>query len=242
MRLIEIDLRGRGDPELVADRCWAAGAAGLWEVDAVTLRVGVDDDDAVSFLTALADVSPADVTEETAVELSGRWSTVTVAGTDVELWVPPTVFGDGHHPTTAACLALLAAVVAPGDPVLDVGCGAGALSLAAAVLGGQVTAIDVDAEAVAATAANAARNGLAVTTSAAPLEAVVGSYDVVLANMTSGALLPLVPDLVRVCAPGGTLLVSGMLEEQWPAVHESAGGQVREVRVVDGWLTAVVGR
>ena len=241
MRLFELDLTGR-DAELVADRCWSAGAAGLWEVDAVTLRAGVDDDGAVTFMTALADLEPADVTERHAVELAGRWSTVAVAGRELELWVPPTVFGDGHHPTTAACLELMPAAVGPGSSVLDVGCGAGALSLGAAVLGGEVTAIDLDPQAVAATEANAVRNGLEVVTSPARLADVPGRFDAVLANMTSGALLPLVPDLVRVCAPGGALVLSGMLEEQWPAVRAAAGGQVADVRMRDGWLTALTRR
>lgn len=241
MRLYEIDLTGR-DAELVADRCWTAGAAGLWEVDAATLRAGVDDDGAVTFVTALTDLRPTDVTDRHAVELAGRWSTVVVAGRELELWVPPTVFGDGHHPSTASCLELLPSVVAPGSSVLDVGCGAGALSLAAAALGGEVTAIDLDPEAVAATAANAERNDVAVATSDRQLGDRAERFAVVLANMTSGSLLPLVPDLVRVCAPGGTMLLSGMLEDQWPPVRAAAGGQVGEVVVTEGWLTAVVDR
>lgn len=242
MRLIEIDLRGCEDPELVVDDCWAAGATGVWEVDGSTLRVGVEDDDAVSFLTATARLSPVDVTEETAVELAGRWSAVDFAGRRLELWVPPTVFGDGHHPTTATCLELLPSAVGAEESVLDVGCGAGALSLAASVLGGRVTAIDIDPEAVEATAANAHRNGVAVEASAARLDELTGTYDVVLANLTSGALAPLVPELVRVCAPGGALVLSGMLEWQWPPVRDVAGGHVRDARVNDGWLTAVVDR
>ena len=241
MRLYAIELTGR-DAELVADRCWQAGAAGLWEVDATTLRVGVEDDGAAAFRTAVDDLGPVDVTETEAVELAGRWSAVEVAGRRLELWVPPTVFGDGHHPTTSACLALLPTAVAAGTSVLDVGCGAGALSLGAAVLGARVTAIDIDPEAVAATAGNAERNGVAVETSSRQLVEIDRRFDGVVANMTSGSLGPLVPDLVRCTRPGGWLLLSGMLAEQWPAVRDATGGTLEAVQEHEGWLTALVRR
>ena len=241
MRLIAIDLTGH-DAELVADRCWQAGAAGLWEVDASTLRAGVDDDEADAFLRSLADLDPRDVTEAEAVELAAADTTVTVAGRDISLHVPPTVFGDGHHPTTATCLDLLPSLVGPGMSVLDVGCGAGALSVAAALLGAEVTAVDVDPAAVRATADNARANGAAVAASETPLRQIDGSFEVVLANLTVGGLRPLVDDLVRVTAPGGSVVLSGMLEHQWPAIRRAAGGHVGDVRAVDGWITAVVRR
>lgn len=241
MRLIAIDVTGR-DAELVADRCWQAGAAGLWEVDVTTLRVGVDDDGVHAFLTAVADLGPRDVTEAEAVELAGRDATVRLAGRCISLHVPPTVFGDGHHPTTASCLAALPPLVGPGTTVLDIGCGAGALSIAAAVLGGEVTAIDVDPAAAQATADNARANGVALAASTTPLEQVRGPFDVVVANLTVGSLRPLVDDIVRVTAPGGSAVLSGILEHQWPAIRRAAGGHVDDVRTVDGWVTATVRR
>lgn len=241
MHLIAVDVAGR-DVELVADRCWQAGASGLWEVDAATLRIGVEASALPGFLAALADLWPVDVTDLEAVELAGRRSVIEVAGHDVELWVPPTVFGDGGHPTTATCLAVLPDVVGAGDRVLDVGCGAGALSVAAALLGGRVTAIDLDPDAAGATRANAAGNGVAVEASATPLAEIDPPFDVTVANMTTGALQPLVPDLLRATAPGGSLVVSGMLEGQWPAVRAATGGVVGDVRVVDGWVTATIRR
>ena len=237
MRLVAIDLTGR-DAELVGDRCWQAGAAGLWEVDAATLRAGVEDDRVGDFLAALTDLDPVDVTDAEAVELAGRASTIGFAGHDVELWVPATIFGDGRHPTTATCLTLLAYLVGPGVRVLDVGCGSGALAISAALLGARVTAIDIDSDAAVATAANAARNGVTIETSTTPLVAVAGPFDVVVANMTNGALGPLVPDLVRCTATGGTLVVSGLLEEQWVELRAPIGGRVLSMHVVEGWVTA----
>ena len=239
MRMFEIDLTGR-HAELVADRCWQAGAAGLWEVDAATLRAGVHDDAAETFVTALRALGPRDVTDATAVELAGRRSLVAFLDRTIELWVPPTVFGDGHHPTTASCLVLLPGLVRPGTTVLDVGCGAGALSVAAALLGGAVTAIDLDPAARAATSSNAAVNGVEVEVSPRSLEELEHRYEVVLANLSTGALLSLVPALLMRTAPGGTIVLSGMLEEQWPPVEERAGGVLWERRLVDGWVTAAV--
>lgn len=239
MRLLAIDLDGR-DAELVADRCWQAGAAGIWEVDASTLRAGVDDDDVASFLTALADLGPVDVTEVEAVELAGRTVELDMAGQRVELWVPATVFGDGSHPTTATCIELVEAAVDTGDDVLDVGCGTGALTIAAALHGARVTAIDIDQEAVQSTADNAARNGVTVSATSTPLAEVDGAFDLVIANMTVGSLGPLVPELVAHVRSGGTVIVSGLLEDQWPEVEADLGGAVTAVRVVDGWVSAAV--
>lgn len=239
MRLLAIDLHGR-DPELVADRCWQAGAAGIWEVDDTTLRAGVEDDDVPAFVAALSDLGPRDVTEVEAVELAGRSVVLDVSGDRIELWVPATVFGDGGHPTTATCLELLDDVVDTGDAVLDVGSGTGALTIAAALRGARVTAIDVDDEAVRATADNAARNGVTVSVSATPLAEVAGSFDVVVANMTVGALGPIVADLVAHTRSGGTIVVSGLLEEQWDDVRPALGGTPMAVRTLGGWVSAAV--
>lgn len=239
MHLLAISLRGR-DPELVGDRCWQAGAIGLWHVDDVTLRAGVPAGALAGFLAELDDLEPVDVTATESVELAGRSSTVRVAGHHVELWVPATVFGDGTHPTTAACLELLPGIVTPGSHVLDVGCGAGALSVAAALLGARVLAIDIDPDAVAATADNGARNGVALSTSAAPLHTIGEQFDVVLANLTVGSLAPMAPQLVPLVYPGGSLVLSGMLEDQWDPISAVVGGAVVEHRVTEGWVTARV--
>lgn len=240
MRLIAIVSTGH-DPELLADRCWQAGAAGIWEQEG-EWRVGVEDTEADAFLTAVADLGPTDVTDVEPTELVGRHVTLPVAGADIELWVPPTVFGDGDHETTSSCLELLEGIVRPGDTVLDVGSGSGVLAIAAALAGGHVTAIDIDETAVGATRDNAARNDVAVSASTTPLGEIDGTFDLVIANMTAGAMGPLVDDLVRVTGPGGRLLLSGLLEDQWPSVRERIDGEVGDVRVTDVWLTALVRR
>lgn len=232
------------DVEVVADRCWQAGAAGIWEADpdrgSVTLRVGIEEDDRDAFESALADAGPRDVTATDLVELASRTVELDAVGGAVRIEVPPTVFGDGLHPTTATCLDLLAGLVSPGIRVLDVGCGSGALSVVAARAGAVVTAVDIDPVAVAATLANATANGVDVDASTAPLSALSGTWDVVVANISAQAVLALADDLWRVLVAGGVLVPSGILAERWPEVRDALGGTVRDVREVDGWVTAAL--
>lgn len=245
MRLYAITV-ATADAELTADRCWQAGAAGLWEVEdgdgRVTLRVGVEEASVAGFEAALADASPRDVTATDLVELSTQTVELDAPGGPVHLEVPPTVFGNGLHPTTATCLELLSGLVSPGTRVLDVGCGSGALSVVAARAGAEVTAIDVDPVAVATTVRNAVANGVDVDTSGSPLTDLSGAWDVILANISARAVLELADDLWRVLAPGGVLVPSGILAEGWPEVRDRLGGSVRSVHDVSGWVTASVTR
>lgn len=231
------------DAEVVADRCWQAGATGIWEdvrPDVTVLRVGVDEEAADAFENQLADLTPTDVTEAEAVTLATRTVEVGPPGATVTLTVPPTVFGDGAHPTTTACLAEVARLVTAGTRVLDVGCGSGALSVVAARLGGQVTAIDIDPLAARTTAANAEANGVAVDVSSTPVADVDGRFDVVLANISAGAVLELADALTARTVPGGTLVVSGILEHRWPEVRSAVGGELTHLESIDGWVTATV--
>jgi ribosomal protein L11 methylase PrmA len=243
VRLYALDVSA-ADAELVADRCWQAGAAGIWETDdgtgATTLRVGVEEADVARFESALVDPAPRDVTATELVELSTRAVTLEAVGGPVHLEVPPTVFGDGLHPTTSTCLAMLADLVGPGTRLLDVGCGSGALSVVAARAGAEVTAIDLDPDAVAATGANASANGVDVDATSTPLADLSDTWDVVVANISARAVLELSGDLWRLGA--GTLVVSGILAERWDAVRAGLGGSVLAMRSVDGWVTASVTR
>ena len=130
---------------------------------------------------------------------------------------PGSTFGMGDHPTTMLSLRALRRAIVPGASIIDVGCGSGVLAVAACRLGAShADAIDISPAAVPIANENAARNGVAalVTVSTTPLAEVSGVYDIVLANILAPTLVDLAPDLRRVLAPNGVLIVSGILSER----------------------------
>lgn len=132
---------------------------------------------------------------------------------------PGMAFGTGLHPTTRLCLAALERSVLPGQAVLDVGCGSGVLSIAAARLGaGQILATDIDPIAVAATWENWERNGLPASIDVregslpAP-EDRPGGWPIVVANILADVIVLLLGQgLDQLLAPGGRLILSGIIE------------------------------
>jgi len=130
---------------------------------------------------------------------------------------PGLAFGTGTHPTTRMCLrwtARQAAALAPGwTRVLDYGCGSGILAIGAALHGARgIDAVDIDEAAVTATRANAQANG--VTLKAGLPDAASGAYPLVLANILATPLKLLAPLLAGHVAPGGHLVLAGILERQ----------------------------
>lgn len=126
---------------------------------------------------------------------------------------PGLAFGTGTHPSTALCLDWLAAADLAGRTVLDYGCGSGLLGIAALKLGAaRVTAVDIDPQALTATRENAAANGVADRIEAlAAADYAPRPHDVVLANILAGPLVALAPRLSASLAPGGMLLLAGLL-------------------------------
>lgn len=127
---------------------------------------------------------------------------------------PGVAFGTGTHPTTRLCLQWLDRHLETGASVLDYGCGSGILAIAAARLGAtRVTGCDIDPQALQAARSNSASNAIrADYTGPDLLEA--GTWDVVLANILSNPLMVLAPALLARVAPGGALVLSGVLERQ----------------------------
>jgi ribosomal protein L11 methyltransferase len=129
---------------------------------------------------------------------------------------PGRAFGTGLHETTRLVAEILAdrAPSLPGTRVLDVGCGSGILSLVALALGAEaVRAVDVDPDAVAVTRENAERNGLSARVFAdeTSVGALNDRYGTVLANIEAKTLVELAPSLIGRVAPGGLLVLSGIL-------------------------------
>jgi ribosomal protein L11 methyltransferase len=126
---------------------------------------------------------------------------------------PGLAFGTGTHPTTRMCLRWIARHAAPWPRVLDYGCGSGILAIGAALHGAQqIDAVDIDPAAVDATRANAQANGVVLNASLP--DAAQGRYPLVLANILATPLKLLAPLLAGHVAPGGDLVLAGILERQ----------------------------
>jgi len=142
------------------------------------------------------------------------WSDMAASDGDAIALVldPGMAFGTGLHPTTQACLERLSTLEVAGKRLLDVGCGSGILGIAAAKRGAiGVTAVDTDPLAVRAAAENAACNGVAVAVSAGSAADVRGTFDLVLANIVAPVLRRIAPDLRARLAPGGALVLAGII-------------------------------
>jgi ribosomal protein L11 methyltransferase len=140
------------------------------------------------------------------------------------------------------CLRWLASRPASADldRVLDYGCGSGILAIGAALMGaGHVDALDIDSAAVQATAENAARNHVGPATLAPGLpDRASGLYGVVLANILATPLKLLAPLLTGHLAPGGWLVMAGILERQAEEL-KAAYAPALTLTVVDreeGWI------
>jgi ribosomal protein L11 methyltransferase len=132
---------------------------------------------------------------------------------------PGVAFGTGTHPTTRLCLQWLLDAQAAGKTVLDYGCGSGLLAIAAAKLGARaVVGVDIDAQVIEAARLNSTANLAGLQASAdytSPVALGAGRrFDIVLANILSNPLMLLAPALAARVAPGGALVLSGVLARQ----------------------------
>jgi ribosomal protein L11 methyltransferase len=174
------------------------------------------------------------------------WETPPADGRLVLTLEPGRAFGTGQHGSTAGCLEVLEAIVESTRPAraLDIGTGSGILAIAAARLGvPEVLAVDSDPDAIAVATANVTRNGLdgrvrCVVADAADLaEAPV---PLVLANLLAAAHRTLAPRYARLVAPGGTIVLGGLLDAEADDVAAAlAAHGLRRVaaRSIEGWTS-----
>lgn len=160
---------------------------------------------------------------------------------------PGVAFGTGTHPTTRLCLAWLESQQLAGKRVLDYGCGSGILAVAASLLGARaIWGTDIDPQAVEAARQNSRANRVpdAVAQYTLPDALPTGAdaaFDIVLANILANPLKLLAPALLARVAPGGALVLAGILERQTDemlALYAAVDPAVRlsAWRSEDGWV------
>lgn len=167
-----------------------------------------------------------------------------------------TAFGSGEHQTTQGCLTGLSYLMRQGhkaERILDMGCGSGILSLAAAkALKKPILAVDIDPESARVTAENAKLNKVARYIQAetgagykAPSVKKTAPFDLVFANILARPLTQMAKDLSISLAPSGVAILSGLLtrQEQWVlSAHRQVGLHLIKRIRIDGWSTLIVGR
>jgi len=165
-------------------------------------------------------------------------------------------FGTGHHGTTLGCLRALDRLAAggfAGKSVLDLGCGTAVLAMAAArIWPGMMLASDIDAVAVEVAEANVAANGLTGRVACVEAEGLdhpvlreAAPFDLIFANILKGPLLALAPGITRALAPGGRVILSGLLVEQAAeviAVYAGLGNSLDHHDDIGDWSTLTMSK
>lgn len=214
---------------------------GIWQKNIVTamLDESFDVDALLQALQTATEIKQFSYTTETIEDQD--WVRATQAQFDPinitdKLWIVPTwhtspdddainiildpglAFGTGSHPTTHLCLEWLTQQEGQLTSVLDYGCGSGILAIAAKKLGAQdVVGVDIDDQAVTASRFNAKQNSTDINFyDASAFEG--QTFDIVVANILSSALMVLAPALAKYCKTGGKIALSGILEEQVDAL------------------------
>lgn len=213
---------------------------GIWQQNIVTAMFDEDTDvgqiiDALSQETAIAkfQYSTEIIAEQDWVRATqAQFDPIKITDT---LWIVPTwheapnkdainivldpglAFGTGSHPTTHLCLEWLTQQKAMTS-VLDYGCGSGILAIAAKKLGAKhVVGVDIDNQAIIASSYNAQQNQVDIEFFDANAFT-HQTFDIVVANILSSALMVLAPVLAKYCKTGGEIALSGILENQKEAL------------------------
>jgi ribosomal protein L11 methyltransferase len=192
--------------------------------------------------------------------LKPSWEDIAADPTDIVIELDPGMaFGTGMHPSTRLCIAALEDVIRPGDLMLDVGTGSGILAVVAMKLGAsQVVATDIDPLAVKVARENVVLNGIDagpggpidLRQGSVPAD-MAGRFPVVAANILPNVLVKLLdggygnPSLAEPVAPGGCIIMSGIIEDQALPVIEAAtrhGLTLVDTKQEGDWVALVATR
>lgn len=134
---------------------------------------------------------------------------------------PALAFGSGHHETTYSCLEALQKYLKSGQSVVDVGCGSGILSIAAAKLGGIVDMCDTDEVALKSSLDNFILNRAKFNDSwVGSLSDSDKKYDIVIANIIADVLVLINKDIKKSIKQNGYIILSGILDKYFDRVTE----------------------
>ena len=165
---------------------------------------------------------------------------------------PGSAFGTGSHPSTRLCLEALDDMPPLGQTIADIGCGSGILSLTALKLGAMSTfSVDIDSLAISATKINSALNDFSedlLNVFHGSIEEIEANMpkkkiDLVLCNILAPVIRSLGPDLEKIIAPEGKVILSGLLVEQLEEMQEffsSLSWKVLEIKTKDQWALMVL--
>jgi ribosomal protein L11 methyltransferase len=164
---------------------------------------------------------------------------------------PAMAFGTGEHPTTRGAMRLMQGVIRAGDVVADLGAGSAVLSIGAIKLGAaRVAAVELDADSIGNAEENVRANDVAdrvevIEGDAATLLPLLAPVRVILANIISSVITPLLPAMSASLAPEGQAIISGMLiDEREAMVNALRAGDwvVQREDTEDGWWSALIAR
>lgn len=181
-----------------------------------------------------------------------EWETIDdTEGRVVYVSNPGLAFGSGTHETTRLCMQALEDTIHGGETVLDMGCGSGILSVISALLGASaVVGADIDDKAADVSKANAERNGVSDRTAFYACDLTVDDsavrrpelYDVVVINIVADVIIMLLPKAREFLKPGGTLILSGIIDFRLDDVMDAVkanGITVKRVDKDDNWYSVI---
>jgi len=176
------------------------------------------------------------------------WERYSPAGHDIVIDIDPGMaFGTGQHSSTMMCIMAIEKILLEDNEreeydILDVGTGTGVLAICAAKLGARmVTGIDIDPKAVEIAGKNIAINGVQdrVEIINRDIALFKGSFDLIAANLISGALIKLHSHLISLTKPGGYIIASGITEQDAKDVQKifcNGETELYETRSEDEWV------